>query len=147
MKLRDKLTYANVAATLALVIAVAGGTAAVAGVRIAPKNSVVSKSIRANNVTARDLTGIIRVSSQSTFTDPAPPDGNFGGGSASVPCPTGTRVLSGGGAVNGSGVTSIVSSAPVGEGWSVAAKGDGTNTATVTVVAKCLAKAVQKPTP
>jgi hypothetical protein len=29
MKLRERLTYANVAATLALVIAVAGGTAAV----------------------------------------------------------------------------------------------------------------------
>ena len=146
MKLRERLTYANVAATLALVIAVAGGTAAVAGVRVAPKNSVVTKSIRPNNVTASDLTGIIRVSSQATFSDAAPPDGTFGGGTASVPCPAGTRVISGGGGVDNSRAQ-MTASGPVGEGWAVAASGDGINSATITVTAKCLAKGVQKPTP
>ena len=56
-KLRERLTYANVAATLALVIAVAGGTTAIAANK-APKNSVASSSIKPFNVTARDLAGI-----------------------------------------------------------------------------------------
>ena len=146
MKLRERLTYANVAATLALVIAVAGGTAAVAGVRIAAKNSVVTKSIRANNVTAGDLTGIVRVSSSSTFTDPSPPDGNPSGGSAQVSCPHGMRVLSGGGGVDNIRAH-VTSSGPSGEGWTVNAAGDGTNTATISVVAKCLSSRVQKPSP
>ena len=40
-RLRRHLTYANVAATLALLIAIAGGTTAIAGSN-APKNSVTS---------------------------------------------------------------------------------------------------------
>jgi hypothetical protein len=146
MKLRERLTYANVAATLALVIAVAGGTAAVAGVRVAPKNSVVTKSIRANNVTAGDLTGIVRVSSSTTFNDPAPPDGNPGGGTAQVQCPDGMRVISGGGGVD-NGRAHVAFSGPLGEGWSVVAAGDGTNTVTITAVAKCLSTKVQKASP
>ena len=54
--LRRNLSYANVTATLALVIAVAGGTTAIAMKATAPKNSVTTKSIRPYNVTARDLT-------------------------------------------------------------------------------------------
>jgi hypothetical protein len=144
--LKRHLTYSNVMATIAVVIAVAGGTAAVAGVRVAPKNSVTTKSIRPNNITSRDLTGIIRVTSSSTFTDPAPPDGSFGSGSASVPCPAGTRLISGGGGVDNTRAH-VTNSAPVGEGWAVAASGDGTNTATIAAVAKCLANTVQKPSP
>jgi hypothetical protein len=140
---RRHLTYSNIAATLALVIAIGGGTAAIAGVRIAPKNSVTTKSIRQNNVTSRDLTGIVRVTSSSSFNDPAPPDGTFGGGNASVSCPAGTRLISGGGGVDNSRAQ-VTNSAPVGEGWAVAASGDGTNTATITVVAKCLAGKAQK---
>ena len=41
-RLRRHLSYANVTATLALVIAIAGGTTAIAGSAKAPKNSVVS---------------------------------------------------------------------------------------------------------
>ncbi len=55
-RLREHLTYANVAATLALVIAVAGGTAIAGGK--AAKNSVASSSIKPHNVTASDLAGI-----------------------------------------------------------------------------------------
>src|SRR5688500_18610668 len=97
--MRKHLSYANVAATLALVIAVAGGSVAVAGsVKKAPKNSVTSSGIRPNNVTAPDLTRIIRVNGQTTLTDPGAPDGNFTAATASVACPAGSRVLSGGGA-------------------------------------------------
>ena len=141
--MRRHLNYANVAATLALVIAVAGGTAAVAGVRIAPKNSVVTKSIRANNVTAGDLTGAIRVSSQSTFNDPQPPDGTFTAGTATASCPPGTRLITGGGGVDVDRA-SVSASAPLNEGWVVNARGDGTNTATITALALCLSKRAQK---
>ncbi len=63
--LRRNLSYANVAATLALVIAVAGGTTAIAMKTTAPKNSVSTKSIRPYNVTARDLTRLIEVRGQA----------------------------------------------------------------------------------
>ena len=54
--MRAKLTYANVVATLALIIAVAGGSAAVA--LSIGKNSVKASSIKAGNVTARELAGV-----------------------------------------------------------------------------------------
>ncbi len=57
-RLRRHLTYANVAATLALIVAVAGGTTAIAMKATAPKNSVTTKSIRPYNVTAGDLSGL-----------------------------------------------------------------------------------------
>ena len=58
-RIRERLTYANVVATLALVVAVAGGTTAIA--ITAAKNSVTTKSIKAGNVTARDIAGIVLV--------------------------------------------------------------------------------------
>jgi hypothetical protein len=91
-KLKGKLTYANVAATLALVIAVGGGTAAIAGVKIAPKNSVVSKSIRAGNVTASDLAKAVLVNS---IAQVAPGSS----GDVTARCPAGMRAIGG----NGSG--------------------------------------------
>jgi len=48
--LRQKLTYANVVATLALMIAVAGGTA-LAATRALPRNSVGTRQIRNHAVT------------------------------------------------------------------------------------------------
>jgi hypothetical protein len=48
--LRQKLTYANVVATLALVIAVGGG-GALAATRMLPKNSVGTKQIRNHAIT------------------------------------------------------------------------------------------------
>ena len=56
-RLKPHLSYANVAATLALIIAVAGGTTALAGSKAA-KNSVASSSIKPFNVTAGDLAGV-----------------------------------------------------------------------------------------
>ena len=57
-KLRKKLTYANVVATLALIVAIAGGSTAVAvSVNAAKKKSDVNKkgNIRAGRVTAKKL--------------------------------------------------------------------------------------------
>ncbi len=87
-RLRTHLTYANVAATLALVIAVAGGTTAIAMKATAPKNSVTSKSIRPYNVTARDLTRLIEVRTQAILNDPAPADGTFARSTAIAAVPS-----------------------------------------------------------
>ena len=101
MKLRDKLTYANVAATLALVVAVAGGTTAIAANK-APKNSVASSSIKPYNVTAGDLAGI-RVATA------------FGQFKVVASCRGSERLLGGGGDVAGG----IGASQPENNGWSV----------------------------
>lgn len=145
--LRRNLSYANVTATLALIIAVAGGTTAIAMKATAPKNSVASKSIRPYNVTARDLSGLILVKAQGTFNDPAPVDGTSHVGDATAPCPEGTRLLSGGGRVEPSlgGRSSLRASQPGGNAWSVVAEADGTGSTTVVANAICLAKAPKKP--
>jgi hypothetical protein len=145
-RLRRHLSYANVAATLALIVAVAGGTTAIAMKTTAPKNSVTSKSIRPHNVTARDLTRLITVRSQATFSDPGPPDGTFARASATAACPAGTRVITGGGFVD-SDFAALIGSNPISEGWVVTAKADGANQATITVVARCLSSRADKPTP
>ena len=56
--MRKHLSYANVVATLALIVAVAGGTTAVAVSNKAAKNSVTSKSIKDRSVTGKDLAGV-----------------------------------------------------------------------------------------
>ena len=56
--MRKHLSYANVVATLALIVAVAGGTTAVAISGKAAKNSVTSKSIKDGSVTGRDLASV-----------------------------------------------------------------------------------------
>ena len=73
MRIKRHFSYANVAATLALIIAVAGGTTAIAGSKAA-KNSVASSSIKPFNVTARDLAGIrlVQVSTASSSVCPMP---------------------------------------------------------------------------
>lgn len=52
--LRSRMTYANVASTLALVIAVGGGGAAVAAAKL-PANSVGSKQVINNSLNSKDL--------------------------------------------------------------------------------------------
>ncbi len=146
-RLRRHLTYANVAATLALIVAVAGGTTAIAMKATAPKNSVTTKSIRPYNVTAGDLSGLTLVKVQGTFNDPAPVDGISHVGDAAAPCPDGTRLLSGGGRVEPSlsGRSSLRASQPGGNAWSVVAEADGTGSTTVVANAICLSKTPKKP--
>src|SRR5215207_4287712 len=103
-RLRRHLTYANVASTLALLIAVAGGTTAIA-INKAPKNSVASSSIRPFNVTARDLAGIRVVEAASQF-------------SAFAPCAQGERLVGGGGSPIPSGGP-LGASRPGNNGWYV----------------------------
>ena len=99
-RLRRHLTYANVAATLALVIAIAGGTTAIAMKATAPKNSVTTKSIRPYNVTARDLTRLIEVRGAGSLQRPSPSRRDFQRSDSDRFCPTGTRVITGGGSVD-----------------------------------------------
>ena len=61
--LKHHLTYANVVATLALIVAVAGGSTAIAiSAKKAPKNSVTSASIVDGSVTGRRIWLRVRVS-------------------------------------------------------------------------------------
>jgi hypothetical protein len=101
--IRDRLTYANVTATLALIVAIAGGSTAIA--ITASKNSVVTKSIRKGNVTASDLARI-QVRSAS----------NGGGGIARVTCRRGERLLGGGASGGGDSI-------PEKNGWTATGVG------------------------
>jgi hypothetical protein len=98
-RLRPHLTYANLVASLALLIAVAGGATAIAGSN-APKNSVTSYAIKPNNITARNLAGIRIVQASGQFA-------------ATAPCGRGERLLGGGG------------SAPAGDTLGVSRPGKG----------------------
>jgi hypothetical protein len=109
--LRRHLSYANVAATIALVVAVAGGATAIAG-NNAPPNSVTSRSIKPFNVTARDLAGIRVVQA----------DGQF---SAFAQCRRGDRLVAGGGSSPAG--DSLGASRPGGNGW-FAQQGAGLDT-------------------
>jgi hypothetical protein len=118
-RIKRHLSYANVAATLALVIAIAGGTSAIAGSK-APKNSVVSSSIKRFNVTAKDLAGLqeVQVSAQV---------------SAFAPCPPHARLLAGGGSAGGP----LGASRPGNNGWFVQ-QGTGPEDRAVVAYALCL---------
>ncbi len=118
-RLKPHLTYANVAATAALIIAVAGGTTAIAGSK-AGKNTVASSSIKPYNITARDLAGI-RI---------AQVNGQF---NAFAPCARGERLLGGGGSTSGP----LGASRPGTNGWFVE-QGSGPGDQPVMAFALCL---------
>jgi hypothetical protein len=118
-RIRRHLTYANVAATLALLIAIAGGTSAIAGSK-APKNSVVSSSIRSFNVTAKDIAGLRVVQASGQV-------------SAFASCPPKARLLGGGGAADGP----LGASRPGSNGW-LAQQGSGPGDRLVVAYALCL---------
>jgi len=133
MRIRRHLTYANVMSTIAVTIAVAGGSTAVAVTVNASKKSDINKkgNIRAARVTtpklangavtAANLAGIDLVQA----TAPA-------GILAQARCPAGERLLSGGAAAGGG--ASLATSAPgTGEEW-VGATASGN----VTAYALCL---------
>jgi hypothetical protein len=121
-RLRLHLSYANVASTLALLIAIAGGTTAIAGSNAA-KNSVASSSIKPHNVTARDLAGIriVQVNGQV---------------SAFAPCSRGERLLGGGGSPIPPGGP-LGASRPGDNGWFVQ-QGGGPGDVLMAAYALCL---------
>ncbi len=101
--LKPKLTYANVVATLALIVAVSGGATAVA-ISVS-KNSVTTKSIRKGAVTAPKLGKVERQDRNSDR--PARPQRQ---------CQKGDQVLGGGGFVSWSPEHSPIST-PTANGW------------------------------
>jgi len=95
------------------VIAIAGGATAVAGSN-APKNSVISSSIKRHNVTAKDLAGIRVVQVNGQF-------------SAFASCARGERLLGGGGSSIPAAFSDLAVSRPGGNGWFVQ-QADGPDT-------------------
>jgi hypothetical protein len=140
-----RLSYANVVATLALVVAVAGGATAVAGGFKAPKNSVTSKSIKAGNVTAGDLTTAVRVDVPASVSDPTQGDGNFTSAGAQADCPAGGRPIGGGVSTGGISRVFVASSAMSPSGWLGGVSSDAGGTRQFTVTAWCLVKRPGKP--
>jgi hypothetical protein len=119
--MKDKLTYANVMATLAVGLALAGG---VAYAVTAAKNSVRSISIKNGQVTARDLAGLRIVTDQKQLSDPID-DEVFTYGVVEIACGKKEKLLSGGGAVTG-GTSILTVSEPLGgRGWTVSGGIDG----------------------
>lgn len=114
---RRHLTYANVVATLALIVAVAGGSTAIAISAKVKKNSVGSKQIKNGSIRAEDLAGGAVASdklapgsvtaSKLTGTTVVSATSPTGGG-VSVDCPAGTKLLSVGGETNGQGINSLL---------------------------------------
>ena len=126
-RIKPKLTYANVVATLAMFVAVAGGTTAIA--LTAGKNTVTTKSIKPGNVTARDLGPIETVVKTETLPTGGPTV-------MRVFCPPKSRALAGGGAGQ-----HVNSSYPVPGGWGVGFDNPGVASAYVV----CLSDKAGKP--
>jgi hypothetical protein len=132
--MRDKLSYANVVATIALIVAVAGIPTAVAvTAQTSKKADVTSKgNIRAGRVTTGKLADNSVTAPKLGFVHSVQATGT---GSAHASCPAGERILSGGGfAPSGTLVTDTPGNAIQGP-WEVAAQ---PASATVTAVALCL---------
>jgi hypothetical protein len=139
-RMKSRLSYANVVATLALVVAISGGATAIA--ITAGKNTVTTKSIKPGNVTARDLGPIKTVVETATL-----PSGTGASVSIRVECPNGTRALSGGGAGPG-GDAAIQVSLPTPNGWQVGIGRTGSGGGSpvpVTGYAVCLERKPGKP--
>ena len=123
-KLRPRLTYADVMSTVAVFLALAGGTTAIA-VSVG-KNSVTTKSIRAGNVTARDLAGI-RVVTRSAAT-----------GILTASCDSNERLVGGGANQEGDPQARFFGSYPDGNGWTASTLTGPNPGVRLTVYALCL---------
>ena len=136
-RLRRHLSYANVVATLALIVAVAGGTTAIAVskakkkgavVRVTRKSDISKKGkIRPGHVTAAKLAGIDVVQRRFALSLPT----NV------AACPAGEMLLAGGIEIHSSSPpgAAIDHSHPVGNGWLGASNFSETDQ---TVYALCL---------
>jgi hypothetical protein len=115
-KLRGKVTYANAMSTIAVVIALGGGSTAVAVTVNASKKSDVNKkgNIRAKRVTAKKLADGAVGAAKLGGIQVVQASGNP---AATASCPAGTRLLSGGGGTPAP--AALVGSRPEGNGWRV----------------------------
>ena len=131
LRIKHHLSYANVMSTIAVALALAGGTTAVA-ISASGKNSDVNRkgNIRAARVTSAKIADGAITATKLGAVELV--QRNFPGG-GTVSCPSGERLLSGGG--QPSGVTSAYSSYPDGNGWTFTTTGGA---ASVTLFALCL---------
>ena len=136
---RINLSYSNVVATIALLVAISGGATAIA--ISAGKNTVTTKSIKPGNVTARDLGPIKTVIQQTAI-----PDSSGSSNDSKIIrlfCPKGSRPLSGGAA----GAQVIQSSYPTPNGWQMGLAADAPTGGSIPVVGYvvCLSGSPGKP--
>ena len=135
MHLRRHLNYANVAATAALIIAVAGIPTAIAVSKGAKRSDINSKGkIRTGHVTTAKLADGSVTAAKIAGVDVVQAAGN---GGATVTCPAGERLLGGGGDIPSGGGAALQRSQPEGNGWH-AGQNAGTGNSSVTVYALCL---------
>jgi hypothetical protein len=88
--MKDRLSYANVMATIAVFVAL-GGTAVAA--KVLPKNSVTSKSVKDGSLKGKDLAkGTITGDNVANNTLSA---ANINQATLSLPCPSGTTKAAG----------------------------------------------------
>jgi hypothetical protein len=122
-RIRRHLTYANVMSTIAVTLAVVGGSTAVAVTVNASKKSDVNKkgNIRAGRVTAQKLADGNVVASKLAGINVVEADspGSF----AQAQCPVGERPIGGGASVTGGAVLTL--SAPDQGGWKAGTNGGG----------------------
>lgn len=119
-RLKRHLTYANVAATLALVIAVAGIPTAIAISKGAKSSDVNKKgNIRTGRVTARKLATGSVTAAKLAGIDIVQQGGNP---QVTASCPVGERLLSGG--AFGADIR-VSEPTPEGNGWTVVAVSGG----------------------
>lgn len=117
-RLKRHLSYANVVATLALVIAVAGGSTAIALSASTAKKTDVNKkgNIRAGRVTTSKLAnGAVTAGKLSRIEVVQATDLN----AATAVCPAGERLLGGGGDIPSGAGAALNTSMPEGNGWHV----------------------------
>jgi hypothetical protein len=120
--IRTKLTYANVVATLALIVAVAGGSTAIA---ISSKQKISGKLIKPGTITTKQLkNGSITGPKLAKIERIAVPAS--AGNSTEASCPGGTVLVSGGADGN-----PLIQSSPslVSEAWRGASSSGGVVTA------------------
>ena len=130
-KLRERRTYANAMSTIAVFIALAGGSTAVAVTVNASKKSDVNKkgNIRAKRVTAKKLADGAVGAAKLGGIQVVQASGNP---AATASCPAGTRLFAGGGGT--AAPAALATSQPEGNAW-LAVSDTGVN---VTAYALCL---------
>lgn len=126
--IRTKLTYANVVATLALIVAVAGGSTAIA---ISSKQKISGKLIKPGTITTKQLKDGSITGPKLARIDRVWVVGSSPNNSTKATCPQGSVLLGGG--VAGSALNSVDQTAPsLDESWS------GSSNGAFQVAAMCL---------
>ncbi len=140
-RIRGKLTYANVVATIALVLAVGGGSFAVAAGQIGVRGSVTTRDIRNGAVIAKKLAPDAVTAGKlgdfvvaETTSDPIAP-GDVG--TATAICPDDTQVISGGGFPSSFDMA-LTTSVKFGNNWRVQSKNTTSDPETLVARAYCL---------